>query len=80
MLDQIASGNGTREDVDMLVDISNNMMGNTICALADGTAMPMLAFIRKYPQDFYDAIEKGMGENTRLDDAVRADLFAEAAE
>lgn len=80
VLDQIASGNGTREDVDMLVDISNNMMGNTICALADGTAMPMLAFIRKYPQDFYDAIEKGMGENTRLDDAVRADLFAEAAE
>lgn len=80
VLDQIASGNGTREDVDMLVDISNNMMGNTICALADGTAMPMLAFIRKYPQDFYDAIELGMGENTRLDDAVRADLFAEAAE
>ena len=80
VLDQIASGKGTRADVDMLVDISNNMMGNTICALADGTAMPMLGFIRKYPEDFYSAVEQGMGENERLDAAVRRSLYAEAAE
>jgi NADH-quinone oxidoreductase subunit F len=71
VLDQIATGRGSRADVDMLVDVSNNMMGNTICALADGTAMPMLGFIRKYPEDFYAALEAGMGENTRLDAAVR---------
>ena len=80
VLDQIATGKGTRADVDMLVDISNNMMGNTICALADGTAMPMLGFIRKYPEDFYAAVEQGMGENERLDAAVRRSLYAEAAE
>ena len=72
VLEQIASGQGTRSDVDLLVDISNNMMGNTICALADGTAMPMLAFIQKYPEDFYAAVDGGLGESTRLDDAVRA--------
>lgn len=71
VLEQIALGHGRREDVDLLVDIANNMMGNTICALADGTAMPMLAFIQKYPQDFYDAIEGGLGERTRLDAGVR---------
>ena len=37
-----STGRGKPEDVDLLVDISNNMMGNTICAFADGTAMPML--------------------------------------
>jgi len=78
VLDQIAHGHGTREDVDLLVDISNNMMGNTICALADGTAMPMLGFIQKYPEDFYVAVEQGLGDHTRLDGAVR-DLLREAA-
>ncbi len=74
VLEQIATGHATREDIDMLVDISNNMMGNTICALADGTAMPMLAFVQKYPQDFIDAVERGLGEHTRLDGAVRASI------
>ncbi|MBX3271167.1 MAG: NADH-quinone oxidoreductase subunit NuoF [Sandaracinaceae bacterium] len=67
VLERIARGEGVREDVDLLVDISNNMMGNTICALADGTAMPMLAFIQKYPEDFIAAIERGLGAHTRLD-------------
>jgi NADH-quinone oxidoreductase subunit F len=73
VLDEIAAGRGKRADVDLLVDISNNMMGNTICALADGTAMPMLGFIRHYAQDFYDAIEKGgLGPDPRLDASARS--------
>ncbi|MCZ7683759.1 MAG: hypothetical protein M5U28_35330 [Sandaracinaceae bacterium] len=52
LCDRLARGQASRADVDLLVDVSNNMMGNTICALADGTAMPMLGFIRCYPQDF----------------------------
>jgi NADH-quinone oxidoreductase subunit F len=80
VLDQIATGRGTRRDVDMLVDISNNMMGNTICALADGTAMPMLGFIQKFPEDFYAAVDTGMGTNTRLDETARAVTLGEAAE
>jgi NADH-quinone oxidoreductase subunit F len=78
VLNQIALGRGKRSDVDLLVDISNNMMGNTICALADGTAMPMLGFIQKYPQDFYDAVDKGLGSDPRLDEGVR-DLVGRAA-
>lgn len=71
VLQQIGKGAGKKEDIDLLVDISNNMMGNTICALADGTAMPMLGFIQKYPEDFHHAVEHGMGSSTRLDLAVR---------
>lgn len=58
VLNQIATGNATQADVDLLVDISNNMMGNTICALADGTAMPMLAFVRKFRGEFLAAAKK----------------------
>jgi NADH-quinone oxidoreductase subunit F len=70
VLDRLAAGSATRADVDLLVDISNNMMGNTICALADGTAMPMLGFIRCYPQDFYQAAEKGISR--KLGDSARS--------
>ena len=35
----------------------------------------MLAFVRKYTQEFYDAAEGGLGEEARLDVAVREDLL-----
>ncbi|MBZ0119110.1 MAG: NADH-quinone oxidoreductase subunit NuoF [Sandaracinaceae bacterium] len=79
VLDRIALGGGSTADVDLLVDISNNMMGNTICALADGTAMPMLGFIRLFPDDFHDAVDRGLGTDPRLDAAVRALFRREAA-
>lgn len=74
VLDQIAAGRGKPSDVDLLVDISNNMMGNTICALADGTAMPMLAFIRKFRKEFIEAAQNGVPKSARLDEAVRTAL------
>ena len=77
--DQLCEGRGKASDVDLLVDISNNMMGNTICALADGTAMPMLAFVRKYRAEFLAAAEKGLPQEARLDSAVRGALMGGAA-
>ncbi len=66
VLDQLVEGRGRTSDVDLLVDISNNMMGTTICALADGTAMPMLGFIYKYKEEFLEAARQGTG-GVRLD-------------
>lgn len=79
VLDQLAEGRGKPSDVDLLVDISNNMMGNTICALADGTAMPMLAFVRKFRSEFLAAAESGLPKDSRLDAALKAALRVEAA-
>ncbi len=67
VLDRLAEGKGSASDVDLLVDISNNMMGNTICALADGTAMPMLALVRKYRAEFLAAAKDGLPPGSRLD-------------
>jgi NADH-quinone oxidoreductase subunit F len=66
LLDNLAAGRGKPEDVDLLVDVCNNMMGNTICAFADGTAMPMLGFIRQFREEFVAAARGGLRE-TRLD-------------
>jgi NADH-quinone oxidoreductase subunit F len=72
VLDNICSGRGKPEDVDLLVDISNNMMGNTICAFADGTAMPMLGMVQKFREEFMDAAVHGVADSVRHDESVRS--------
>ena len=64
VLNNLCAGKGRPEDVQLLVDISNNMMGNTICAFADGTAMPMLGFLQKFRQEFVDAAKGGVPQYT----------------
>lgn len=41
-----------QEDLDLMLEISDNMMGKTICALADALAMPVMSYIKKFPEDF----------------------------
>ena len=38
--------------VGALHDVANGIMGNTICAFGEGTAMPALAFIQKFRKEF----------------------------
>jgi len=71
VLDNLCVGRGKSEDVDLLVNISNNMMGNTICAFADGTAMPMLGFVQKFRDEFVDAARNGLPADVRHDNSVR---------
>jgi NADH-quinone oxidoreductase subunit F len=71
VLDNLCTGRGKPEDVDLLVNISNNMMGNTICAFADGTAMPMLGMVQKFREEFMDAASHGLPDGVRHDDSVR---------
>ncbi|MCG3172823.1 MAG: NADH-quinone oxidoreductase subunit F [Myxococcota bacterium] len=56
---RIEEGNATREDVDMLWGVANNIEGNTICALGDAAAWPTKAFVTKFKEEFYDHVEKG---------------------
>ncbi len=51
-VDKILDGHGTMADVDSLHDIANGIMGNTICAFGEGTAMPALGFVKKFRKDF----------------------------
>ena len=60
LLNNLCAGKGKPEDVHLLVDVANNMMGNTICAFADGTAMPMLGFLQKFRKEFVEAAQRGV--------------------
>ncbi len=72
LLDNLCAGRGKPEDVDLLVDVSNNMMGNTICAFADGTAMPMLGLVQKFLDEFVEAAARGVPAGVRHDESVLA--------
>jgi len=73
ILNNLCAGRGKPEDVALLVDVSNNMMGNTICAFADGTAMPMLGFVQRFRDEFVAAAKAGVRAGS-LADSV-ADRF-----
>src|SRR5262249_29258854 len=52
VLEKLEHGRASPSDVDLLLNIAGNMMGNTICALADAAAMPVRAFVTKYRAEF----------------------------
>ena len=47
----------TREDIDVLMDIANNIEGNTICALGDAAAWPVQSMIRRFRDEFERRME-----------------------
>jgi NADH-quinone oxidoreductase subunit F len=51
-LQKILDGKATLDELNQLHDIANGIMGNTICAFGEGTAMPALAFLQKFRKDF----------------------------
>jgi NADH-quinone oxidoreductase subunit F len=50
--EKILDGKASMEELGGLHDIANGIMGNTICAFGEGTAMPALAFIQKFRAEF----------------------------
>ena len=55
------------DELDRLHEIANNIMGNTICAFGEGTAMPALGFLKKFRKEF-EAYVRGerRGKDARL--------------
>jgi NADH-quinone oxidoreductase subunit F len=49
---RIEHGEGDKSDLDLILNISGNIMGNTICPFGDAAAMPAAAFIRKFRDEF----------------------------
>ncbi|MDZ4840303.1 MAG: NADH-quinone oxidoreductase subunit NuoF [Bacteroidota bacterium] len=52
VLHRLENGHGREEDIDMLVDISKKIEGNTICPLGDAAAWPVASAIRHFRHEF----------------------------
>ena len=49
---RVAFGQGKPNDLELLASIAHGIAGNTICALGDAAAWPMLGFLTKFRPDF----------------------------
>jgi NADH-quinone oxidoreductase subunit F len=58
ILDEIEAGRASREDVDLLVDVCNNIEGNTICPFGDAVAMAVRSYVEKFPEEFYRHVQE----------------------
>lgn len=52
LLVRLEEGNGRAEDLELMNKISDNMMGNTVCVLADAAAMPTQSYLSKFRDEF----------------------------
>ena len=52
VLKRFERGEGRREDIDLLMDVANNIEGNTICALGEAAAWPVQSMIRRFRDEF----------------------------
>jgi NADH-quinone oxidoreductase subunit F len=52
LCEKIEHGHGVPGDVDKLLQMANNIGGQTICALGDAAAMPVQSFVKKFRAEF----------------------------
>ena len=57
MITRIMTGQGHKQDLDKLLDISKKIEGHTICALGDAAAWPVQGMLRHYRHEFEYMIE-----------------------
>jgi NADH-quinone oxidoreductase subunit F len=52
IMKRFMDGHAKAEDIDLLLDVANNIEGNTVCALGDAAAWPVQSVIRKFRDEF----------------------------
>jgi NADH-quinone oxidoreductase subunit F len=57
VLERILSGKGKQDDFQLLLDLSDNMTGKTICVLSDSCAAPVVSGIQKFRDEFETYIQ-----------------------
>lgn len=52
ILTRFCRNEAMQADLDLLLDVANNIEGNTICALGDAAAWPVQSFLKRFPEEF----------------------------
>jgi NADH-quinone oxidoreductase subunit F len=64
--EKLLAGTCSLEELNELHDIANGIMGNTICAFGEGTAMPALGYLKKFRKEFEAYVTKGPAKKASL--------------
>jgi NADH-quinone oxidoreductase subunit F len=55
---RIHSGGGSKDDVDLLLNVAKQMQGKCLCALGEFATMAVVTGIERFPQDFKKAVKE----------------------
>ena len=64
MFERMELGLATPMDLDIMAEVQQNIEGNCLCVLGDSMAMPVGAMVKKYREEFMEAIEHGVPGGT----------------
>jgi NADH-quinone oxidoreductase subunit F len=57
MLDRFHEGGGSPEDISLISELSQNMLGRTFCPLGDAAALPTISIVKKWRNEFEDHLQ-----------------------
>jgi len=52
ILKRFEKHDATKADIDLLLEVANNIEGNTICALGDAAAWPVQSMVKRFREEF----------------------------
>jgi NADH-quinone oxidoreductase subunit F len=59
ILDKIDRGEGTMKDIDLLLSVSDNIAGKTLCAFGDAAATPVLTTVKQFRAEYEAHVQEG---------------------
>jgi NADH-quinone oxidoreductase subunit F len=59
ILDKIDRGDGTMRDIELLLSVSDNIAGKTLCAFGDAAATPVLTTIKQFRHEYEAHVREG---------------------
>jgi NADH-quinone oxidoreductase subunit F len=59
VLARLEKGNGTEQDLDLLLDQCDNILGRSFCALGDGATSPITSSIQYFRDEYLAHLEQG---------------------
>jgi len=59
ILSRLEEGGGRADDPELLMELCDNIQGNTICPLGEACAMPVRALVQKYRSEFERHVREG---------------------
>jgi NADH-quinone oxidoreductase subunit F len=57
MLERMAKGEASKDEVDMLMDVTKQIEGHTICAFGEGSSWPVQGLLRHFKNEIEERIK-----------------------
>jgi NADH-quinone oxidoreductase subunit F len=61
VMERFVAGNARKEEIDMLLEVTTEVEGHTICALGDAAAWPIQGLIRHFRGEIEERIKRRQG-------------------